>query len=58
MSCYTVPLPKCPICSNHRSVIRYGYSKTKAQRYRCMSCQKSFQLKYIYTKEKSALAVE
>ncbi|SQI41452.1 Transposase and inactivated derivatives [Leminorella richardii] len=52
MSSYKVPLPKCPLCESHQGVIRYGYSKTKAQRYRCMACQKSFQLKYIYSREK------
>ncbi|WP_170126520.1 IS1 family transposase [Leminorella richardii] len=40
--------PKCPFCSSAAHVKKFGKSRSGLQRYRCNSCEKTFQDKYIY----------
>lgn len=41
-------IPKCRYCSSNTQVRKHGTGNSQLQRYRCMACLKTFQLKYIY----------
>lgn len=40
--------PVCPYCSEETHIRKHGKAPSKIQRYRCLSCTKTFQSKYIY----------
>lgn len=40
--------PACRYCRKKDGVRKYGRGKTGLQRYRCESCNRTFQDKYIY----------
>lgn len=42
MTCY------CPYCSSVNGVKKYGFARTRIQRYYCSICMKAFQKKYVY----------
>ncbi|WP_406569535.1 IS1 family transposase [Aeromonas media] len=43
----TTEIP-CRFCSKSGGVIRHGYSPNGFQRFRCLDCQRTFQLDYCY----------
>ncbi|VFS61973.1 IS1/IS1595 family N-terminal zinc-binding domain-containing protein [Leminorella grimontii] len=38
----------CRHCGSSEGIIKHGSGKTGYQRYRCMTCMRTFQAKYIY----------
>ena len=39
---------RCPFCGLTDPVRKHGYGKGKHQRYRCLTCTRTFQLDYTY----------
>ncbi|WP_425482149.1 transposase [Budvicia diplopodorum] len=40
--------PCCHYCGNSQHVRKHGVSRARIQRYLCMSCNQTFQVRYIY----------
>ncbi|GKX53413.1 transposase [Budvicia aquatica] len=40
--------PTCRYCGSNTEVRKHGKGNSQLQRYRCMACLKTFQMKYIY----------
>ncbi|SQI43516.1 Transposase and inactivated derivatives [Leminorella richardii] len=38
----------CRHCGSCEGIIKHGSGKSGYQRYRCLSCRRTFQAKYIY----------
>lgn len=41
-------IQECPFCAEQTKIRKHGLARSKIQRYRCTSCEKTFQARYIY----------